>query len=551
MLKQLNIKNFALIENMEFDFSQGLAIITGETGAGKSILLGALGLVTGQRAETSFVRDKDKKTIIEVVFDIKKYQLQQFFEAEDIDYDEECIIRREIKASGQSRGFINDMPVSLKQMKLIGDLLLDIHSQHQNLLLGNRDFQMDMIDSYAQNQDLLKTYQNEYKQFKNLQNHLENLKNQQSEFLAEKDYLQFQFDELEEAKIQLNESEEIEEELKILENSEEIKVVLNAANQLISSDDVCITQMLSELKSKFSSIEKLGEKYAALSERIKSSLIELDDISQEAQDLAADVEYDPERILNLQERLNLLNSLKHKHRCDAEIELLQIKEEIENKLVKTANFEDEIADTEKQIETIELKLAKLSSELSEKRMAKADILTENIESILKLLGMTMAEVKMEISDAANYNDKGKNNVQLLLKSNKGGTFQAINKVASGGEISRLMLSIKSILAQAKSLPTVIFDEIDTGVSGEVAAKLGNIIEGMGKNMQVIVITHLPQIAAKGKQHFKVFKDNDSEATVSKIKKLTADERIDEIAQMISSDKITAISLANAKQLLSQ
>jgi DNA repair protein RecN (Recombination protein N) len=551
MLKQLSIKNFALIENMEFQFSNGLAIITGETGAGKSILLGALGLVTGQRAETSFIRDKEKKTIIEAIFDVSNYELREAFEVEDVDYEEECIVRREIKSNGQSRGFINDMPVSLKQMKNIGDLLLDIHSQHQNLLLSDKDFQMNMIDIFAQNTPILKEYNELYIKYKTLKKSLEILLEEQKQFLAEKDYLQFQFDELYDAKIELNEIEQLEEELKILENAEEIKVVLSAINHIVEEDEINVLQLLSELKIKLGSIEKLGEKYSSISERLKSVIIELNDISAESQDLSTEIEYNPERILAIQDRLNLLNGLKHKHRCDSEADLIELLSQIEEKLLKTANFDDKIEKIKLEIKTIENELERHAIELSKRRNTHAPTLTQKIESILKLLGMNMAEVKMEISELENFNEKGKNSVSLLLKSNKGGEFYPINKIASGGEISRLMLSIKSILAQAKSLPTVIFDEIDTGVSGEVAAKLGNIIEEMGKSMQVVAITHLPQIAARGNQHFKVYKDNESETTVSKINKLNKEERIMEIAQMLSSDKITDISLANAQQLLNQ
>ncbi|MGL2966055.1 DNA repair protein RecN [Flavobacterium sp. XGLA_31] len=549
MITTLSIENFALIEKLDIDFSNGFSIITGETGAGKSILLGALGLVLGKRADLSSLKNKEEKCIVEAHFSIGKYDLQNFFEINDLDYEEETIIRREILPSGKSRAFVNDSPVNLQQLQDLSLYLIDIHSQHQTLELSEEEYQFKIIDAIADNQRTVAEYQNVLKQYRTAKSALEDKKSSFSAILKEKDYNEFLFNELQSAGLKAGEQAELEQTYEALNNVEFIKENLERLLALANEDEFGVLKNLKEFKVALQKNINFSSEYLALFERTNSVLIEFDDIVKELNRESELVFNDPEKLELINQKLQLIYSLQKKHNVATVEELIDIQTELENKVVSVSEFEEEIVTIEESIKDFELQLDGIASEISKNRKNAIPSLSEKLIEILSLLGMPNVRFKIEISDSPTYHNNGKDQLSFLFSANKGTDFGLLKKVASGGEMSRIMLAVKSILSQYTKLPTIIFDEIDTGVSGEIANKMGEIMRDMSKSMQVFAITHLPQIAAKGNQHYKVFKSIQGETTVSELKLLTGEERIIEIAEMLSGKEISDSALNHAKALL--
>ncbi|MEH6536263.1 MAG: DNA repair protein RecN [Psychroserpens sp.] len=549
MLTQLTIKNYALIDELQVSFNNGLTIITGETGAGKSILLGGLSLILGKRADLSTVKDASKKCIIEATFDIAKYNLKSLFKIEGLDYESLTIIRREILPSGKSRAFINDTPVNLSSLQLLGECLLDIHSQHQTLQLTNDDFQFQIIDALAENNKSLTNYTQSLKIYKNLARELDNLQQQKSESLKELDYNLFLLKELEEAKLVAGELESLEGEYETLNNIEEIEEKLSQSHQLLNNEDIGIITNLTEVKNQLAKLSSYGESYDAIYQRINSSLIELDDMFSEIENLEEQLEADPSRLGFVNSKLQVLHNLMQKHTVASVEELIIIKDELSNKVSITENLDVTISAKEKEIEIIKSELRSIADTIHNNRTRIIPKLIAQLESVLATLGMPNAKFKIELQSSDAFLANGTDVLQFLFSANKGGQFNDLKKAVSGGELSRIMLAIKSILSKYTQLPTIMFDEIDTGVSGEISNKMANIMQGMSKAMQVFTITHLPQIAAKGDSHFKVYKEDINEITQTQLKKLTPDERIVEIAQMLGGTNVSNSALEHAKQLL--
>ncbi|TBV26945.1 DNA repair protein RecN [Meridianimaribacter sp. CL38] len=549
MLTSLSIKNYALIDNLQVNFNNGLTIITGETGAGKSILLGGLSLVLGKRADLSNVKDASIKCVIEATFDVANYDLKSLFKEEDLDYEPLTIVRREILPSGKSRAFINDTPVNLDSLQTLGEHLLDIHSQHQTLQLTNDDFQFQVIDALADNAKLLSEYSNQLSIYKSLKRELTQLQEQKNEFTKELDYNLFLLKELEAAKLEDDDLETLEEEYETLNNIEEIKDKLSASYQLLSNEDIGVISNLTELKNQFAKISEYSANYKAIFERINSSLIELDDVFSEIETAQDQLEDDPNRLEVVNAKLQVLHNLMQKHIVSNVSELISIRENLKEKVSVTENMDTQIVAIEKKLKTIEQQLNQLAKDIHKTRENAIPTLTEQLEAILGSLGMPNAKFKVELKLVDKFLLNGKDELSFLFSANKGGQFNELKKAASGGELSRIMLAIKSILSKYTQLPTIMFDEIDTGVSGEISNKMGSIMQQMSKTMQVFTITHLPQIASKGDTHFKVFKEDVDEVTQTQLKKLTSEERIVEIAQMLGGATLSDSALEHAKQLL--
>lgn len=549
MLTSLSIKNYALIDNLQVNFNNGLTIITGETGAGKSILLGGLSLVLGKRADLSNVKDASIKCVIEATFDVANYDLKSLFKEEDLDYEPLTIVRREILPSGKSRAFINDTPVNLDSLQTLGEHLLDIHSQHQTLQLTNDDFQFQVIDALADNAKLLSEYSNQLSTYKSLKRELTQLQEQKNEFTKELDYNLFLLKELEAAKLEDDDLETLEEEYETLNNIEEIKDKLSASYQLLSNEDIGVISNLTELKNQFAKISEYSANYKAIFERINSSLIELDDVFSEIETAQDQLEDDPNRLEVVNAKLQVLHNLMQKHIVSNVSELISVRENLKEKVSVTENMDTQIVAIEKKLKTIEQQLNQLAKDIHKTRENAIPTLTEQLEAILGSLGMPNAKFKVELKLVDKFLLNGKDELSFLFSANKGGQFNELKKAASGGELSRIMLAIKSILSKYTQLPTIMFDEIDTGVSGEISNKMGSIMQQMSKTMQVFTITHLPQIASKGDTHFKVFKEDVDEVTQTQLKKLTSEERIVEIAQMLGGATLSDSALEHAKQLL--
>ncbi len=552
MINNLSIKNYALINSIDIEFDKGLSIITGETGAGKSILLGAISLILGQRADINTLKDKSKKCIIEGHFNIKGYSLQSFFEQNDIDYDEqETILRREISPSGKSRAFINDLPVNLNILRQLSLQLVDIHSQHQNLALNEATFQLSVIDSIANTVDLFSEYKEKYSVLLSTQKQFHTLVEQAEKSKDDLEYYQFQFDELSHANFEMSEQETLENEHKTLSNTEEIQKNLNLAFALLSDNQESIILQLSEALKSINQTVKYLPKVEELVNRLDSSFIEIKDISSEIEIIANECYSNPERLNFVSERLNTLYSLQRKHNV-ADIEgLLEVQNNLQEKINNIESFDNQINKLQDKLTATKLELNNIATELSQKRQSVFAELEQYVSSRLNVLGMPNAEFKISHSVTDEFTNNGKDTIDFLFSANKNGRLSNIAKVASGGEISRLMLSIKSLLSKSSNLPTIIFDEIDTGVSGEIADKMGNIILDMSKNMQVINITHLPQVAAKGNTHYLVYKSDKDNSTETYIKQLSDKERVVEIAKMLSGENVSEQALENAKVLLSE
>jgi len=549
LLTQLSIKNYALIDDLSVKFNSGLSIITGETGAGKSILLGGLSLILGKRADLSSVKNSNKKCIVEAVFDITKYNLKHLFKEKDLDYEPLTIIRREILPSGKSRAFINDSPVNLDSLQALGLRLLDIHSQHQTLQLTNDDFQFKVIDALAENSKMLDKYSNELENFRALQNKLKALEHQKSAALKELDYNNFLLKELQEANLIPGQLEVLEDEYESLNNVEDIKEKLSASSQLLGNEEIGIITNLTEIKLHFSKLSAYSAKYEDIYKRIDSSLIELDDIYNESELFLEDLEANPERLNQVNLKLQLLNNLFQKHNVSEVEELITIKESLNSKVEATENLDDDINAINSELENSRNQLDELAKSLHDNRVEILPNLVNQLEEILGVLGMPNAKFEVQLDISESYLSNGKDQLQFLFSANKGGQFNELKKAASGGELSRIMLAIKSVLTRYTQLPTIMFDEIDTGVSGEISNKMGAIMQDMSKKMQVFSITHLPQIAAKGDAHFKVFKQEVDEVTQTQIKQLSHEERIVEIAQMLGGVDISSSAVAHAKELL--
>ncbi|WP_294610045.1 DNA repair protein RecN [uncultured Bacteroides sp.] len=550
MLRSLYIQNYALIEKLDIGFGAGFSVITGETGAGKSIILGAIGLMLGQRADVKAIRQGASKCVIEARFDISAYGMRPFFEENELEYEEECILRREVYASGKSRAFINDTPASLVQMKELGEQLIDVHSQHQNLLLNKEGFQLNVLDILSHNDEQLFAYQSLYKEWKQAQQDLEELIARAEQNKADEDYIRFQLEQLTEANLVAGEQEELEQEADTLSHAEEIKAGLFRAGQLLSSDEGGLLASLKESLNTMLGLQKVYSPAAELAERLESTYIELKDVSQELSSQEEDVEFNPDRLEEVNDRLNLVYTLQQKHRVTTVGELLALAEEYSAKLAAITSYDERIAELTMLCDTLYNKVKRQAAVLTKARSKAAREVEKQMASRLVPLGMPNVRFQVEMGIRKEPGVHGEDTVNFLFSANKNGALQNISSVASGGEIARVMLSIKAMIAGAVKLPTIVFDEIDTGVSGEIADRMADIMQEMGEqDRQVISITHLPQIAARGCAHYKVYKQDNETETNSHIRRLADEERVEEIAHMLSGATLTEAALNNAKVLL--
>ena len=551
MLKRLAIKNYALIDNLDISFSKELNIMTGETGAGKSIILGALSLILGQRAESKYFFNQQKKCVIEGTFLVNGFQLNEFFAENDLDYDLETVLRREISSDGKTRAFINDTPVNLTTLKKLGEKLIDVHSQHATLEINDEDFQLLVIDTVAGNQNLLNNYREVFRSYKKSQARLKELINQSEKSKSDLDYFQFQFDELEKANLFIGEQAELEQELDSLTHAEDIKKSLVSSISVLSENEPSAIVQIKEAAVNLANAEKYNPEISILTERLNSCLIEIKDILSEIERIEQSSLINEERLQKVSDRLDLIYSLQKKHRVGSENELIAVRDQISNKLNSILFADEDIEKLKIEVDSLYKEVLTHSIQLDKTRtecipkveMQVMDTLTEigMPNAVLKIVNDTLSESK--------FDQNGNNQIRFLFSANKGQSPLPMNKVASGGELSRLMLSIKSLIAVHTALPTIIFDEIDTGISGEIALKVGNIMERLSKNMQVIAITHLPQIASKGDTHFRVYKNEKDEITNTNITKLDEEERILELAKMLSGDHPGQSAFQNARELL--
>jgi DNA repair protein RecN (Recombination protein N) len=548
MLKHLTIKNYALIRHLEMDPSVHLNVITGETGAGKSIMLGAMGMLMGNRADTKVLWDEEEKCVVEGVFNIKDYKLKRFFKNEDLDYDDQTVIRREISAGGKSRAFINDTPVTLEVMRKLGALLMDIHSQHETLQLGNQFFQLQLIDAYAENVSLRETYYEAWGNFTAAKKEFETLRDQAETLRQESDYTKFQLEEISKASLEENEQDSHESELKIMEHSEEIKNKFNAILNLLTNSEFAVQNSLGEVRNQLQTVAGYSASYETLFQRLESVRIELTDIADEIENAEAKIEFDPERSEFLKERLSTIYRLLKKHRVNTLKELLDIQDELQKKADLTSNLDEALATAKQKFDTAEKQVKKISAELSDSRKKAFEPLRKQITKLLKELGIPDATLAIEWQ-LTEPTSSGIDKIEILFSANKGISPKALAQVASGGEFSRLMFCIKYVMAEKTAMPTLVLDEIDNGISGEIAIKLGVMMKAMSKDHQLITISHLPQIAAKGDSHYFVYKDNSSKKTVSTIKLLSSDELVEEIAKMIGGAKPSRVAMENAQELL--
>lgn len=551
MLKRLHIDNYALIESSEIDFESGFTVITGETGAGKSILLGALGLLMGDKVESKYFKDAEKKCVIEATFDLSNYNLQSFFDENELEYDDETIVRKEIQTSGKARQFVNDSPVSLSVLKSLGDRLIDIHSQHQNLLIKDDEFQLSVVDAVADTKIELEQYAAQYKNWKKLSQELEKLKLQQEQDRENQDYLESQLEKLTSANLVEGEQAELEEEQNVLSNADTIRESLGNAYWNMEDDDSSIASRLKESINSMNKVADMVSGMEELVERSNSLLADIKDISATLSDYIDKVDSDPKRLEFIQQRLDIIYTLERRFKVDSVEELIQTRKDLEKRVARFTSSSEELEDLEKEVEKARKELSKSAKNLSDKRKNNADKIADSIVQNLVEMGMPASKLKVEVSQIDGFSPLGIDEVRFLFSANKDKTLLPISDIASGGEISRVMLSLKNLLSQVSSLPTVILDEIDTGISGEVAGRMGKVMKKMATRMQVISITHLPQIAAQGDNHFMVFKADKGEKIVSSIKLLSQDERVDEIAQMLSGASPTDAARANARELMNK
>jgi DNA repair protein RecN (Recombination protein N) len=549
VLSNLSIKNYALIDHLNVSFTGGFTSITGETGAGKSILLGGLSLVLGKRADLSALRDKELKCIIEAEFEIKKYKLKGFFKSNDLDYEDITIVRREILPSGKSRAFINDTPITLGILSQLGNQLIDVHSQNQTLQLTDNDFQLKVVDALADNETVLAAYTSKLEVYKKTLKELDHLIEFQKDADKEHDYNSFLFTELEAASLKVGMQEDLEVQHEQLNNVEGIIEQLSKGEQLLNDEQTGILNLLSELKIASSKLSGFGNQYSELNERIQSVFIEIDDIANELQSFQDQTEANPQLLGVVSGKLQLIFDLQKKHQVSNIEELLVIQEELNQKIGVTANLESNIEKLNQKILKEEEALTEVATKLSKRRASVLDSLKQQLEDSLDKLGMPSATFQVEIHPSADFKSDGNDDLTFLFSANRGSSYGELKKVASGGELSRIMLTIKSILAKYEHLPTMMFDEIDTGVSGEISNKMGDIMLAMSKTMQVFSITHLPQVASKGDQHFKVYKTDENDTTHTRMKELTTDERVMELAGMLGGNDLSDSAMAHARQLL--
>ena len=548
MLQKLSIRNYALIDSVELELEKGLNIVTGETGAGKSIMLGALSLILGQRAETRYFFNQEKKCVIEGTFKLNENSQHLFLE-HDLDYQEESILRREISIDGKSRAFINDTPVTLSVMKQVGEKLIDIHSQHATQEVSDPVFQLSIVDTLANHMPLLTDYRQKYHAYRKLSKQLVAMQTAADEARTKQDYEQFLFNELEAANLKTDEQEQLEAELELLNNAESIKRSLVNSYAMLSEQEISVLPMLKEVVGQLNSIEKYNPEYEAQNERLKSALIEIKDISEELMALEESVVFSVARVEEINSRLDVIYALQQKHRVKTVEELIQIREDLSNSLHRMLSGDEEIEKLQKELETLRDELEKKADKLSQNRSKSIKNSEKQVDEILMQVGMPNAKIHLEQTVLADLGKDGKDHITLLFSANAGQAPAPVGKIASGGELSRLMLAIKSIMAKHTALPTLIFDEIDTGISGETALRVGDVIGHLEKNMQVLCITHLPQIASKGQAHYFVYKHEAKDKTTTGIRRLSAPERIDAIAEMLSGKNPGSSALENAKDLL--
>ena len=550
MLKSLFIQNFVLIDSLDICFNPGFSVITGETGAGKSIILGALSLVLGQRADGKSIKQGADKCVIEAIFDVSKYQLEPFFLGNDLEYDpESCILRRELYASGKSRAFVNDSPVPLAILKELGTKLIDIHSQHQNLLLGDNRFQLRVVDVMAENEILLILYKKEYTRYQGLRKALSALKERAAQSKQEEDYIRFQLDQLEEANLQPNEQEELEQEQETLSHAEEIKSSLYRVSSCLDGEEQGVVSLLKESLSSMDALERYFPRAKEIAERLRSAYIDLNDLASEMEGMIEDVEFNPDRLAWVNERLDTLYALQQKHRVSSVDDLIALRDQFRAQLTDIESFDEQIAALEKQVQDAYKELLQQAAVLSEQRKVAAVAFAQQLVQMVAPLGMPHTRFQVEVVPRKEPESDGMDEIRFLFSANKSMALQPVAQTASGGEISRLMLCIKAMIAGFTALPTIIFDEVDTGVSGDIADKMGHIVQDLGSKMQVFAITHLPQIAAQGEAHYFVYKEDVKDRTLTRIRPLDKEERIREVARMLSGSALTEASLANAKDLL--
>lgn len=551
MLQKLQIRNYALIDSLDIEFGKGLNIITGETGAGKSIIMGALSLILGQRVENKFFFDESKKCIIEGVFQIQDYKLEEFFKEFDLDFDNTTYLRREISTDGKSRAFINDTPVTLSILKSLGENLIDIHSQHATLQLGNTDFQLHILDSVGNLHDNRKVFSEVYSSYKKSSQELKRLEDLNRQNATELDFKQYLLNELNDANLKEGEQVALEEELGVLENAEEIKLNIHSAIELFDQPENSLIERLKQIHQYILKTTRFSPHFNEISERIHALVVESRDISDELSRNLDSIQIDEERIALVQERLNLLYSLQQKHRVDSVEDLISLQDEFQAYVNETENQDSSIENLKKEVAKLKSELLRKAEDLHKMRAQQIPEVVSFIQQRLQHVGMpdSQIEIQLHLLEFEAFKPFGGDQIQMLFSSNKGQAPQPVGKVASGGELSRLMLSIKSLIAERTSLPTIIFDEIDTGISGEVALRVGDVMEGLGNHMQVIAISHLPQISSKGTHHFKVFKSNESERTQTYVNLLNQEERVEEIAQMLSGSNPTEAAREHARALL--
>ena len=549
MLRNLTIDNYALIDRLDIDFDDGLSVITGETGAGKSIILGALSLVLGSRADSKVALDASSKCVVEATFDVEPYRLEALFDELDVDYSASTIVRREILPNGKSRAFVNDTPVGLQQLRTLTSRLIDIHSQHENLMLSNSDFQLDIVDTLADTADDLHKYTDLFNRYRDTRQQLRNLRDESDRFLAEKDYIEHQLSELVAANLVDGEQQSLEEEQNLINHSQEVIETLSSIIASLDGEESGVLSLLKSASTHIGRLEKYINRASEFADRINSSFVELKDIVSELSSIIESTEFSEERKHFIDDRLNLIYSLQQKHRVASVTDLIDIQNDFVRRLDLIENFDDRISSLQKQIDELEKQLSAAAEHLSERRRAVGSLIEQKTETMLHELGMPNGRFEVSFSVTHDFTSRGRDKIEFLFSANKNRSPQPVAEIASGGEISRLMLVIKSLVAASQALPTIIFDEIDTGISGEIARKMGEIMQTMSASMQVVAITHLPQIASKGKTHYKVFKDESGETTQTRIACLTADERIVEIAEMIAGKNPSRSALNSARELL--
>ena len=553
MIQRLFIRNYALIDSLEIDFRPGFTVLTGETGAGKSIILGALSLILGQRADSKAIKDAAQKTVIEGTFDVSAYEMRSFFEENDLDYEPSgiCILRRELSPAGKSRAFVNDTPVSLTVLKELGEQLIDIHSQHQNLLLGDNRFQLRMIDIWAGDESLLSQYRTEYKRYCDLRDSLDRLRRASEENRKEEDYLRFQYDQLCEARLQPGEQSLLEDEQEMLTHAGEIKNALYSVAQYLGGDEGGSLLQMKECQSVLRSLLRIYSAVEPLSERIESAYIEMKDILGEIENRQETVSVDPIRLQEVESRLDLIYGLQQKHHVSTIDELLSLQADLQQRLEAIDHSDEQITELQRKLSEQEKSLHTLAERLSAARHEASVGFTEKLIERARPLGMPHLRFEVEWKSKEGFDADGTESVRYLFSANKNRPMESVADIASGGEISRLMLTIKSLAADAAALPTIIFDEIDTGVSGEIADKMGEIMAGMAHYMQVVAITHLPQVASRGEYHYRIYKNDEGETTQTCIEPLDDTRRAEEIARMLSGTQLTEAALKNARELLNR